>query len=50
VDPVRHCGWSVSVTGVAAEAEDPAGPDPAADEVVLAISTELVSGRRITAG
>ncbi len=103
VDPVRHSGWSVSVTGVATEVEDlapadlptavaedpaadgpaaddpladdpaaddpaadspaadspaadspaadsPAADSPAADSIVLAISTELLSGRRVVPG
>lgn len=60
-DPIYHSGWSVAVTGVATEVRDPAELDaarqkrvarwaPAGDETVLAISTELVSGRRITVG
>lgn len=60
-DPIDHSGWSVAVTGVATEVSDPAELDasrqepiarwaPAGDEAVLAISTELLSGRRITAG
>ena len=58
-DPIHHSGWSVAVTGVATEISDPAELDaarrepvarwaPAGDATVLAISTELVSGRRIT--
>ena len=60
-DPIYHSGWSVAVTGVATEISDPTELDaarrepiarwvPAKDEAVVAISTELVSGRRITAG
>lgn len=57
-DPLDHVGWSVTVTGVATEVSD-AGDlcavdrlaiarwAPAGDEAVIAISTELVSGRRI---
>ncbi|MEY2588644.1 MAG: hypothetical protein QOJ67_628 [Acidimicrobiaceae bacterium] len=37
-DPIDHSGWSVSVTGLATEV----------DEAVVAISTELLSGRRTT--
>jgi hypothetical protein len=59
-DPIDHSGWSVAVTGVAAEVCDPNELDgarhepvarwaPAGDEAMIAISTELVSGRRITA-
>jgi len=58
-DPIYHSGWSVAVTGVAREVSDSAELDaahklpiarwaPAGDEAVLAISTEFVSGRRIT--
>jgi len=58
-DPISHSGWSVAVTGVATEVSDPTDLDeacqmpiarwaPAGDEAVLAISTDLVSGRRIT--
>jgi len=59
--PLRHTGWSVVVTGVATVITDPADlarierlplahwvPDQA--EQVVAVSIELVSGRRITAG
>ena len=60
-DPIGHSGWSVSVTGVATALSDPDALDTAdhapiarwssaGDEAVLAISTELVSGRRTTAG
>jgi len=60
-DPIHHSGWSVAVTGVAAEVSDPTELDSArqvpvahwaaaGDEVVIAISTELVSGRRTTTG
>ena len=58
-DPIYHSGWSVTVTGVATAVSDPAELDaarekpiarwaPAGDEALLAISTELLSGRRIT--
>jgi nitroimidazol reductase NimA-like FMN-containing flavoprotein (pyridoxamine 5'-phosphate oxidase superfamily) len=54
-----HSGWSVAVTGVATEVSDPVELKqvrtlpigrwaPKGDEAVLAISTELVSGRRIS--
>ncbi len=59
IDPVDQTGWSVLVTGVAREVTDPAelaavraaplarwapqGPD----DRLMAISTELVDGRRI---
>jgi nitroimidazol reductase NimA-like FMN-containing flavoprotein (pyridoxamine 5'-phosphate oxidase superfamily) len=60
-DAISHSGWSVAVTGVATEISDPAELDaarqepvarwaPAGDEAVLAVSTEFMSGRRITAG
>ena len=60
-DPIDHSGWSVAVTGVATEVSDPIELDgarhepvarwaPAGDEAMIAISTELVSGRRINAG
>jgi nitroimidazol reductase NimA-like FMN-containing flavoprotein (pyridoxamine 5'-phosphate oxidase superfamily) len=59
-DPIYHSGWSVAVTGMATEISDPTDLDaahgmpiarwaPRGDEAVLAISTDLVSGRRITA-
>jgi nitroimidazol reductase NimA-like FMN-containing flavoprotein (pyridoxamine 5'-phosphate oxidase superfamily) len=61
IDPVAHTGWSVMVTGVARELTDPGelvaartpplarwAPDD--DHRVIAISTELVSGRRIVPG
>jgi hypothetical protein len=59
-DSTYHSGWSVAVTGVVSEVSDPfelehspklpiARWAPIGDEAVLAISTELVSGRRITA-
>src|SRR4051812_578668 len=58
-DPLYHSGWSVAVTGVATEVN---APDdlartsqapvprwaPKGDQAVIAISTELISGRRIT--
>ena len=58
-DPICCTGWSVAVTGVAREAgaAGAAGPRepaarwaPAGEEARLAISTEFVSGRRITTG
>src|SRR6185312_1400270 len=60
-DPIHHSGWSVAVTGVATEVSDPTELDaarlepvtrwtPAGSESVVAISTEFVSGRRITTG
>jgi uncharacterized protein len=61
IDPVAHTGWSVMVTGVARELTDPgelaaartlplARWAPGNDHHVIAISTELVSGRRIVPG
>jgi GNAT superfamily N-acetyltransferase len=51
-DPIRRSGWSVAVTGVAAEVSDPTELEPAPhdDDAIIAISTELVSGRRTTDG
>ena len=61
IDPVAHTGWSVLVTGVARELTD-AGElaraqvpplarwAPGGEDRVIAISTELVSGRRIVPG
>jgi nitroimidazol reductase NimA-like FMN-containing flavoprotein (pyridoxamine 5'-phosphate oxidase superfamily) len=60
-DPVYHSGWSVVVTGVATEiteAEDLEALNsarvarwaPRGEEHVLAISTEMVSGRRLMDG
>ena len=60
-DPVAHTGWSVMVTGVARELTDPgelaaartpplARWAPGSNHRVIAISTELVSGRRIVPG
>jgi uncharacterized protein len=61
VDRATHTGWSVVVTGVAIEVTDPAELAdierhplepwaPGEDDRVVAISTDVVSGRRITAG
>jgi nitroimidazol reductase NimA-like FMN-containing flavoprotein (pyridoxamine 5'-phosphate oxidase superfamily) len=61
IDPVAHTGWSVMVTGIARELTEPgeliaAGTPPLARWApggahhVIAISTELVSGRRIVPG
>lgn len=58
-DPVSHTGWSVAVTGTAHEIVDPtelaSAPDqpracwsPGGGATVITISTELISGRRIT--
>jgi len=57
-DPTYHSGWSVAVTGLAHAVTEPddlaatrslpvARWAPKGEEAVLAISTELVSGRRI---
>lgn len=57
-DPLYHSGWSVVVTGVAAELNDP--PDelvtatprwaPGPDGRVVAISLDQISGRRLDRG
>ena len=60
-DPIERAGWSVAVTGVATEVGEPTELDAfrhepiphwasAADEALISISTELVSGRRIPTG
>ena len=60
VDSTHDVGWSVVVTGVAREVSDPAELDalrdapptrwePRGDRHVIAISTEMVSGRRVAA-
>jgi uncharacterized protein len=60
-DPIHHSGWSVAVTGVVREVSEPSKfgedrPEPvvrwaaAGDESVLSISTEFMSGRRLTPG
>lgn len=55
-DTMEHAGWSVVVTGMAQEVDDPievADLPPVArwaddgDERIVAITTELVSGRRL---
>jgi uncharacterized protein len=58
LDPSDHSGWSVAVTGVATELDpgtfdrehrDPAGVwAPTGHEAVLAISIDVISGRRST--
>lgn len=59
-DPLYHSGWSVVVTGVAREVTDPgelaslksaplARWAPRGNGRIVAISTEVVSGRRIAA-
>lgn len=61
IEPVAHAGWSVMVTGMAREVTDPrelatvqtpplARWAPGDHHRVIAISTELVSGRRIVPG
>jgi uncharacterized protein len=61
IDPLAHTGWSVVVRGVARELTDPdelaeaqtrplASWAPGEDHRVLAISPEIVSGRRIVPG
>jgi nitroimidazol reductase NimA-like FMN-containing flavoprotein (pyridoxamine 5'-phosphate oxidase superfamily) len=61
MDPITHEGWSVMVTGVAREVTDPRELDrlaseriprwaPTGDGRVVAVSTDLVTGRRIVAG
>jgi len=58
---MHHSGWSVAVTGVASEVSGPADLEavrlmpiaswaPQGESAVLAISTEIVSGRRIALG
>ena len=58
LDPFDHTGWSVLVTGVARPVTDPdellaIRPDtsprwaPSGDECVVAITTEIVTGRRL---
>jgi nitroimidazol reductase NimA-like FMN-containing flavoprotein (pyridoxamine 5'-phosphate oxidase superfamily) len=60
-DPIYHSGWSVVVTGVAHQVTDPgdlAAAEalqiprwaPGDDGHVVAVSIELISGRRITPG
>lgn len=60
-DPVDHSGWSVVVTGVADVVDDPEELDriaqkpiarwaPSGESHIVAISTEMVSGRRIPRG
>ena len=59
IDSIYHTGWSVTITGVAREVTDPdeievmrslplAHWAPSEADRYVAISTELVSGRRIT--
>lgn len=60
-DPIYHSGWSVVVTGVARAVDDPDEPAaleraplsrwaPRGNGKVIAISTEMISGRRIGTG
>jgi nitroimidazol reductase NimA-like FMN-containing flavoprotein (pyridoxamine 5'-phosphate oxidase superfamily) len=61
MDPITHEGWSVMVTGVAREVTDAEELErlqsdriprwaPMGDGRVVAVSTDLVTGRRIVAG
>jgi nitroimidazol reductase NimA-like FMN-containing flavoprotein (pyridoxamine 5'-phosphate oxidase superfamily) len=61
IEPARDAGWSVVVTGVAREATGPNEVAPAhlpslvqwaqaADDRIVAISTDVVSGRRVLPG
>jgi nitroimidazol reductase NimA-like FMN-containing flavoprotein (pyridoxamine 5'-phosphate oxidase superfamily) len=57
MDPIEHTGWSVMVTGVARQVTDAAElgirPEriarwaPLAEDCLVAVSTDIVSGRRI---
>lgn len=58
LDPLAHTGWSVVVTGLAHEITDSQERDrldggllpywaPAAGDRIIAISTQMISGRRI---
>jgi nitroimidazol reductase NimA-like FMN-containing flavoprotein (pyridoxamine 5'-phosphate oxidase superfamily) len=58
LDPLSHTGWSVVVTGLAHEVTDPEERErldagrlpfwaPSAGDRIVAISTEMISGRRI---
>ena len=58
LDPLSHAGWSVVVTGMADEVKDPselrtfrvdrlARWAPKGDGHVMAITTDVISGRRI---
>lgn len=60
-DSMDHSGWSVAVTGLASEVSQPADQEavrqmpiarwaPRGEAAVMAISTEIISGRRITVG
>jgi uncharacterized protein len=61
VDQVAHAGWSIAVTGLATQVSEPTEIDdardgpldhwtPSADDSLIAISTEMLTGRRLTAG
>ncbi|MFF8939311.1 pyridoxamine 5'-phosphate oxidase family protein [Streptomyces paradoxus] len=61
VDPVRHSGWSVVVTGAAVVVTDPAEYErlartvpaswvPSPQEVFVRIEPELVTGRELVGG
>lgn len=61
IDPVRHSGWSVIVTGAAVLVTDPAEHErlartvpaswvPSPREVFVRIEPELVSGRELVGG
>jgi uncharacterized protein len=55
IDPMYHSGWSVVVTGVACEVDEPDDEAiystprwaPAQSERLVAVSTEEMSGRRL---
>lgn len=58
IEPMSHTGWSVSLTGMATVVEDPADRArvatlplarwaPSGFDHVIAISTDIISGRRI---
>lgn len=60
-DPMYHSGWSVLVTGVAREVTEPdemaalrhaplSRWAPTGDERLVAISADMISGRRIASG
>ena len=58
MDPMEHTGWSVMVTGMARQVTDTAELDavrpdrvarwaPLGEDCIVAVSTDMVSGRRI---
>ena len=60
IDQAAHAGWSVAATGVASEVTDPSETERAKDaplerwphpepDSLIAISTEMLTGRRLTA-